>query len=128
VIQLEALRVVDRGTSEFDLEGRTAKFGESVIQFCQQLPFNAISRPFISQVVRSAGSVGANYCEADESPTRKEFRYRISLCRRESRETKHWLRMLVAALPEAKEPARVLWKEADELVRIFATIHRNTSP
>jgi four helix bundle protein len=112
----------------FDLEERTALFGESVIEFCQPLPRTAVTKPLISQLVRSSSSIGANYCEADESATRREFRYRISLCRREARETKHWLRMLVSALPDSKETARQLWKEADELTRIFAAIHRNSGP
>lgn len=112
----------------FDLEECTAVFGESAIEFCQPLLRNAVTKPLISQLVHSSSSVGANYCEADESATKKEFRYRISLCRRESRETKHWLRMLVAAIPDAKEGARILWKEANSLTKIFAAIHRNSKP
>lgn len=120
--------VVDRQSSDFDLEKRTAAFGESVIEFCQTVGRTAITKPLISQLVRSACRVGADYCEADESATKREFRYRISLCRREARETKHWLRMLVAASKESAETARVLWKEADELTRIFAAIYPNSSP
>jgi len=62
--------------------------------------------------------------EADDAGSKKEFRYRISLCKRESRETKHWLRMTVAAAPELKEEARPLWQEAKELHLIFAAIYR----
>lgn len=120
--------MVDRQSSDFDLEKRTAAFGESVIEFCQTVGRTAITKPLISQLVRSACRVGADYCEADESATKREFRYRISLCRREARETKHWLRMLVAASKESAETARVLWKEADELTRIFAAIYPNSSP
>ena len=76
--------VVDRQSSDFDLEKRTAAFGESVIEFCQTVGRTAITKPLISQLVRSACRVGANYCEADESATKREFRYRISLCRREA--------------------------------------------
>lgn len=110
----------------FDLEERTALFGEAVIRFALPLIRNAVTKPIISQLVRASTSVGANYCEADEAGTRKEFRYRISLCRRESRESKHWLRMLVAAIPNVKDTARGHWKEADELTRIFASIHRKS--
>ena len=106
-----------RAKSKFDLEERTAVYGESVIQFCENLPRTAITKPLISQLVRASTSIGANYCEADESATKREFRYRISLCRRESRETRHWLRMLVAAIPDAKDGARLLWKEANELTK-----------
>ncbi len=114
--------------SAFDLEERTAIFGESVIECCQRLSRTAVTKPLISQLVRSSTSIGANYCEADEAATKKEFRYRISLCRRESRETKHWLRMLVAAIPDSKDEARILWKEANELTKIFAAIYRNSRP
>ena len=117
-----------RAKSKFDLEERTAVYGESVIQFCVNLPRTAITKPLISQLVRASTSIGANYCEADESATKREFRYRISLCRRESRETRHWLRMLVAAVPDAKDGARLLWKEANELTKIFAAIHRSSAP
>lgn len=71
--------MVDRQSSDFDLEKRTAAFGESVIEFCQTVGRTAITKPLISQLVRSACRVGANYCEADESATNREFRYRISL-------------------------------------------------
>ena len=114
----------DRG--EFDLAERTAQFGEAVIRFCTAIRRNAITSPVISQLVRAGTSIGSNYCEADEAGTKKEFKYRISICCRESRETKYQLRMIVAAVPDRAEPARVLWKEADELNRIFAAIFRNT--
>jgi four helix bundle protein len=110
----------------FDLAERTAQFGESVIEFATTINRNAITSPLISQLVRSATSVGLNYCEADEAGSRKEFKYRISVCRRETRETKLSLRYLVRAVPEKKEAARSLWTEAHELNRIFAAIHRNT--
>lgn len=112
----------------FDLEERTAKFGEAVIRFARSLPRDQVSRVLVSQLVRSSTSIGANYLEADDSGSRKEFHYRISLCRRESRETKHWLRMLVAACPEQRESALPLWREARELHLIFAAINRKNRP
>src|SRR5437899_770871 len=118
----------DSGNSRsFDMAERTAKkFGENVIQYVLTLPRNAVSSPLISQLVRSATSIGSNYCEADEAGSKKEFKYRISVCCRECRETKYWFRMNATAAPAKAEEARVLWKEADELNRIFAAIHRNT--
>ena len=116
----------DGPAPRFDLTERTACFGENVIEFCLAVRLNAITSPLVSQLVRAAGSVGANYSEADESATRKEFRYRISLCKREAKESKHWLRLLAAAAPDKKEAARKLWKEAHELTLIFATIFRNS--
>jgi four helix bundle protein len=108
----------------FDLEERTAKFGESIIQFCKTVPMSPIATPLISQVVRSAGSVGANYCEADNAVSKKEFRLKIGTCQKEARETKHWLRMIAAAAPTHKEQARTLWQEARELHLIFSAILR----
>ena len=78
----------------------------------------------IDQFVRAGTSIGANYCEADDAGSKKEFKYRISMCKRESRETKHWLRMIATAMPELKDETRSLWREAKELHLIFATIHR----
>jgi len=116
----------ERPAPRFDLEERTAKFGEAVIRFALTLPRNAVSAPLISQLDKSATSIGSNYCEADEAGSRKEFKYRISVCCRDSRETKYWFRMNAAAAPDKVEDARLLWKEADELNRIFAAIQRNT--
>jgi four helix bundle protein len=110
---------------KFDLEERTARFGEAVIAFAKKLPKSAISTPLISQIVRSSTSIGANYCEADDAESKRDFRHKIALCRKESRETKHWLRMIVAAVPEARGDARTLWQEAKELTLIFAAIGRS---
>jgi four helix bundle protein len=110
----------------YDLEERTAKFGEAIVHFAKTIPTGPVTLPLISQVVRSGTSIGANYCEADESGTKKEFRHKISICKKEARETKHWLRMLVAAVPDLKPSAVPLWKEAKELHLIFAAVHRNS--
>jgi four helix bundle protein len=75
----------------YDLEERTAQFGEAIIEFAKRVPVNLVTQPLIPQLVRAGTSVGANYCEADNAGSKKEFRYRISICKRESRETKHWL-------------------------------------
>src|SRR5690606_18502146 len=78
----------------FDLEERTATFGENIVRFAKTIPVNDVTRPLIGQLVRSATSVGANYCEANDAETKRDFRHKIGLCRKESRETKHWLRMI----------------------------------
>jgi four helix bundle protein len=114
----------DEQPRKFDLEERTAKFGEAVIAYARRLPVDLVTQPLIPQLVDSGTSVGANYCEADNAGSKKEFKYRISLCKRESRETKHWLRMIAAAVPEMKEEARPLWCEAKELNLIFSAIYR----
>jgi four helix bundle protein len=113
---------------EFDLAERTALFGEAVIQFVRGIRRDEINGPLIRQLVRSATSIGANYNEADEAGSKKEFRYRISVCCREARETQYWLRMIAAACPESKQDARTQWLEANELTRIFGAIHRRSKP
>jgi len=109
---------------KYDLEERTAKFGENIIRFVKKIPKKAETLPLISQLVRAGTSVGANYCEADDAESKKDFIHKIRICKKESRETKHWLRMIVVAVPELKEEARVLWQEAQELNLIFASISK----
>ncbi len=109
---------------QYDLEERTARFGEAVIALARMVPQNVVTRPLISQLVRCATSVGANYCEADEAETKKEFRYRIGVCKREARETRFQIRMIVAAEPQMRDEARVVWQEGKELTLIFAAILR----
>lgn len=110
----------------YDLEERTARFGEAIIAFAKQVPRGPVTLPLISQLVRSGTSVGANYCEADDAGTKKDFRYKIGICRKEARETKHWLRMIAAAVPNLKDRAKPLWQEAKELHLIFAAVVRRT--
>jgi four helix bundle protein len=108
----------------YDLEERTARFGEAIILFVKRIPHNVVTNPLIGQLVRAATSVGANYCEADDAVSKKDFRHRISICKKEARESKYWLRMIAAAEDSAKRDARVHWQEAKELHLIFASIWR----
>ena len=117
--------MTNEGKPNYDLEERTAKFGESIIDFAKKIPINQVTRSLVDQVVRSGTSVGANYCEADDASSKKEFRQKIGYCRKEARETKHWLRMLVKAEADFREDAKPLWQEAKELHLIFAAILRN---
>jgi four helix bundle protein len=94
--------------TDFDLEERTAAYGESIIRFARRIPIDPITTPLISQLVRSGTSIGANYCEADDAESKKDFRHKIALCRKESRETKYWLRMIAAAVPALGTDARPL--------------------
>ncbi len=109
----------------FDLEERTAVFSESVIDFALDIKRNAVVSPLLTQLIRSATSVGANDCEADDAESKKDFRHKIGLCRKEARETKYWFRMVVRAAPYAREAARKLWQEANELHLIFSKIRRS---
>ena len=109
----------------YDLEERTARFGEAVIEFAKTIPQNPVTDRLIRQLVGCGTSVGANYCEADDAVSRKEFFLRIGTCRKEARETKHFLRMAVKAVPDLKLTARSLWREARELHLIFSKICRS---
>lgn len=111
---------------KYDLEERTAKFGEEIIQFAKTLPRDTITIPIISQLVRAGTSIGANYCEADGAESKKDFCHKIGICKKESKETKYWMRMISNAVPESKEEATVLWKEAQEFTLIFSAIIRNS--
>lgn len=106
----------------FDLEERTALFGELIIEFCKKIPKNEITKPLIGQVVRSGTSVGSNYCEADCAESRKDFEHKLGICKKEAKETKHWLRIVAKAVPEIKEEAKKLWKESNELQLILIAI------
>ena len=106
----------------FDLEDRTAKFSEGIINFLKKLPQNIITQPLISQLIRSATSVGANYCEANEANSKKDFVNKIFICKKEAQETKHWLRMLSSCLDSREAELKILWKEAQELTLIFQKI------
>ena len=110
----------------YDLEERTARFGEAVIRFARTVPLDSVTRPLIDQLVRAGTSVGANYAEADDAQSKADFRHKVAIAKKEARETKHWLRMIVAAVPETRDLVTPIWREARELHLIFATI-RNTT-
>jgi four helix bundle protein len=107
---------------KYDLEERTALFGEEVIVFARRIKEDTVTKPLISQIVRSATSIGANYMEANGASSKKDFRNKIYIAKKEAKETLHWLRMIVKACPEKTEKARELWKEAKELVLILQSI------
>jgi len=107
---------------KYDLEERTAKFGEDIIEFCKNIKTNTMNKPIISQFIRLATSVGANYCEANGASSKQDFKNKIHICKKEVQETKFWIRMIVKSNPEIKEKAKELWKEAQELTLIFSKI------
>ena len=113
-------------SNNYNLEERTAKFGENTITFCKSIKQDSISQPLINQLVRSETSVGANYMEAINGSSKRDFRNKIYISKKECQETMHWLRMLAKAIPEKQVIFRVLWKEAHELTLIFQTIGSST--
>ena len=106
----------------YDLEERTARFGEEVVAFCRTLKQDPVSRSLISQLTRSGTSVGANYVEANGASSRKDFRNKIFICKKEAKETRHWLRMMSACFPEKVGDIEKLDRECLELIKIFQKI------
>ena len=96
---------------KYDLEERTARFGEKIIEFCRTIGQDAITKPLISQLIRSATSIGANYMEANGASSRKDFTNKICICKKEAQETKHWLRMLAKCVSDKKNEIRKLCED-----------------
>jgi four helix bundle protein len=108
----------------FDLEERTAIFGEAIVRFSKKIPRDPTNNRLIDQLVGCGTSIGANYCEADERVSKKDFRNIIGRCVKEAKETKHFLRMIAASEPKVTGEPRELFREARELHLIFASIYR----
>jgi four helix bundle protein len=107
-----------------DLEERTAQFGEAIIRFTRKIHRDPGNDRLIGQLMGCGTSVGANYCEASECVSKKDFKCIIGRCVKEAKETKFFLRMVAAAEPKLAEQARVLYREAKELHLIFASMYR----
>ena len=110
----------------YDLEERTAKFGEKIIEMCKKTAADHITKPIISQLIRSATSIGANYMEANGASSKKDFRNKIFICKKEAMETKYWLRMLAKTNESLVEECKLLWREAQELTLIFSKIAKSS--
>ena len=106
----------------YNLEERTAVFAESVIDFVKKIGVNPINKRIIEQLVGSSGSIGANYCEANESESRKDFIHKMAIAKKEIKETKHWLRLMSRTNEKLENEAKILWQEAQELLLIFSKI------
>jgi len=107
---------------KFDLEERTARFGENVIEFAGKMPRNEITQRIIPQLVGAGTAVGSNYCEADCAESNKDFVHKMAIAKKEIKETKHWIRLLAKAEDNYREDLRKLWQEAQELLLIFSRI------
>src|SRR3954452_15175614 len=112
----------------YDLEERVAKFGETVVRFAKRVRRDPANDRLINQLVGAATSVGANYLEANECGSTKDFRFPISRSKKEAKETKFFIRMIVPSEPDLSTTARPLYREAHELHLIFAAIYRKTRP
>ncbi len=106
----------------YNLEERTARFAENVIDFVKSIGLTSINKRIVEQLIGSAGSVGANYCEANEAESRRDFIHKISIAKKEIKETKHWLRLLARVETLRAEDIKKLWEETQELLLIFSKI------
>jgi four helix bundle protein len=109
-------------TKPFDLEERTYEFAKDVISFINTCPKTIANSELVRQLIRSSGSVGANYIEAREALSKKDFSMRIKICRKEVKESIYWLRLLEVNDDVIEEKRRALVTESTELLRIFASI------
>src|SRR5438874_2579570 len=112
------------GKHPFDVEERTARFGEAIVRFSRRIPRDPTNNRLIDQLVGCGTSVGANYCEANEGVSKRDFHNIIGRCVKEAKETKFFLRMVAASEQQLTEEARSLYREAKELHLIFASIYR----
>ncbi len=111
-----------QNSKQYDLEERTLIYGRNIIIFCKSIPKNTINSPLISQLIRSGTSVGANYREANETSTKKDFLCRMRICRKEAKETIYWLHLVTEANPELNIKTNILINETSQLVKICASI------
>jgi four helix bundle protein len=107
---------------QYDLEERTKLFSKEIIGFLIKIKKSIINENIIKQLIRSATSVGANYCEANGASSKKDFKNKIYICRKEIQETKYWLELLAKTNQEEVNSLRKLWQEAHELTLIFNKI------
>lgn len=109
-------------SKNYDLKERTSAFGEKIIELCREVSQNVINKPIINQLIRSGTSIGANYMEANNACSKRDFRNKIFICKKECEETKHWLRMLTKAYPIKDAEIKILWDECQQLTMIFQKI------
>lgn len=118
--------MIDKSKTKYDLEDRTLNFGIRLMNILKILPLNQFNNRIIDQALRSGTSVGANYREANETVTRKDFKFRIRICKKEAKETMYWLNLISENNQFKSHEIKLLIAEAGELVKIFATILKNT--
>ena len=110
----------------YDLEERTLVFGKRIIRLCKSLPKDVINRRLGDQLVRSGTSVGANYREANETDTKRDFKNRIRITKKEAKETIYWLNLVIETNPSMEQRTLPLLKESKELMKIFGSIYEKS--
>lgn len=119
---------MNEGNNKYDLEERTYQFARRTAFFCKKLSHTFTNNEYIPQVIRSSGSIGANYIEANEALSKKDFVMKIKICRREAKETIYWIRLIIDTNSEDfKQEASSLRDEATELKKIFSAIITKSS-
>ena len=113
---------ITNNQNKFDLEPRTINSAKNIIKLCKTLPFDNINSVLTNQIIRSSASVGANYRQANDALSKKDFIHKITIAKKEIKETKHWLRLLARAEVNQKEKIIPIWKEKQELLLIFSKI------
>ncbi len=117
----QLLSLSSANLKQYDLEGRTFKFASDCRDFITGLPRNLSNLEYSKQLIRSSGSVAANYIEANEALSKKDFIMRIKICRKEAKESRLWLR-LVLVRNMMKKTQQDLIRESTELMKIFGAI------
>ena len=107
---------------KYDLEDRTLAFAKACVDLCKLLIRDSINLEFISQLVRSSSSVGANYREANEFTSKKDFYHRIKICRKEAKESRYWLDLVLHTNGKYAVQIAPLIDEATQLTKIFGSI------
>lgn len=113
---------MNENRKQYDLEDRTAKFSSDIIILVRKVQKDIVTSPILNQLIRCATSIGANYCEANGASSKKDFRNKIFICKKEAKETKYWLNLLLQASPADAEICQIHWQEAHELTMIFSKI------
>lgn len=116
----------NQNSKRYDLEDRTLNFAKQIIELVNKLTKTLTNIEISRQLVRSAGSVGANYIEANESLSKKDFVMRIKICRKEAKESRYWLK-LINFDKDFEKRQEDLIQEANELMKIFGAILEKTN-
>jgi len=106
----------------YDLEEKFEQLGERIIVLTKKAAKNAVTLPIINQLVRAGTSIGANYMEANGASSKRDFKNKIHICKKEAKETMHWFRMLAVADEAVKDECRVLWQETQGYAKMFSKI------
>ena len=117
----------NQNTKIYDLEERTYQFAKSIAQYVKKLPKRSTNFEYVKQLVRSSGSVGANYIEANEALGDKDFLMRVRISRKEAKESAYWLRLIVETNDKKfSEEGKKYYQEAIELKKILSSIIQNS--